>query len=129
MTQQEILHRPFDIETHKKTFIDYLEVIIRADGTIEYAVPSHVYKLMSIFAGDDYDVSTISNQFLNEASGLTPIEWLCQNTGCISVWNSNFEGTANAKQIEVLKQLASEKLYTGTIPTPTYDIDLYEISG
>ena len=125
MTQQEILHRPFDIETHKKTFIDYLEVIIRADGTIEYAVPSHVYKLMSIFAGDDYDVSTISNMFLNDASGLTPIEWLCKKTGCISVWTNGFEGTANEKQIEVLKQLAAENLYIGIIPTPTSDIDLY----
>lgn len=125
MTDQDILHGPFDIETHKKTFIDYLEVIIKADGTIEYAVPSHMYKLMFIFAGDNYDVNTINNMFLDDARGLTPIEWLCKKTGCISVWNSNFEGTANAKQIEVLKRLASEKLYTGTIPTPTSDINLY----
>lgn len=125
MTQQEILHRPFDIETHKKTFIDYLEVIIRADGTIEYAVPSHMYKLMSVFAGDDYDVSKISDLFLNDASGLTPIEWLCKKTGCISVWTNSFEGIANEKQIEVLKLLAAENLYDGTIPTPTTDIDLY----
>ena len=125
MTDQDVLHAPFNIETHKKTFIDYLEIIIREDGTVEYAVPSHVYKLMSIFAGDDYDVSTISNQFLNDASGLTPIEWLCKKTGCISVWTNGFEGTATEKQIEVLKQLASEKLYTDTIPTPISDIDLY----
>ena len=124
MTDQDVLHSPFNIETHKKTFIDYLEVIIRKDGTVEYAVPSHMYKLMSIFAGDDYDVSTISNQFLNDASGLTPIEWLCKKTGCISVWTNGFEGTANKKQIEVLKQLAAEKLYNGTIPTPTCDSDL-----
>lgn len=54
MTQQEILQAPFDIETHKKTFIDYLEVIIRPDGTVEYAVPSHMYKLMSVYEDGKY---------------------------------------------------------------------------
>ena len=54
MTDQEILHGPFNIETHKKTFIDYLEVIIRPDGIVEYAVPSHMYKLMSVFENGKY---------------------------------------------------------------------------
>lgn len=125
MTQQDILHRPFDIETHKKTFIDYLEVIIRPDGTIEYAVPSHMYKLMSVFEGGKYSVDQINEMFIQDMMGLAPIEWLCKKTGCISVWTKDFEGTPNEQQIEVLKQLASENLYTGTIPTPTTDIDLY----
>ena len=29
----------FDYETHRKNFINYLEVIINKDGTVEYAVP------------------------------------------------------------------------------------------
>ena len=41
MTQDEVLHSPFDIETHKKTFINYLEVVITSDGVIHYAIPSH----------------------------------------------------------------------------------------
>ena len=125
MTQQDILHGPFDIETHKKTFIDYLEIIIRADGTVEYAVPSHMYKLMSVFEDGKYSVEQINDMFIQDMMGLTPIEWLCKKTGCISVWTKGFEGTANDKQIEVLKQLASKKLYTGAIPTLTTDIDLY----
>lgn len=44
MTYEEelkVLHSDFDIETHKKTFINYLEVVITYDGKVHYAVPSH----------------------------------------------------------------------------------------
>lgn len=32
----DILHSPFDIETHKSEFVDYLEVCIDRDGVIHY---------------------------------------------------------------------------------------------
>lgn len=35
------VYSKFDLEKHKKTFINYFETIINPDGTIEYAVPSH----------------------------------------------------------------------------------------
>ena len=65
MTQQDVLHAPFDLEIHKKTFIDYLEVIIRPDGTVEYAVPSHLYKLMSVFENGKYSVEQINAMFMD----------------------------------------------------------------
>lgn len=42
---EEVLHNPFNVKTHKETFIDYLEVIINPNGIIEYAVPSHAEKV------------------------------------------------------------------------------------
>ncbi|GAB6761703.1 hypothetical protein [Bacillus cereus] len=42
--QQETLRGPFDIETHKKCFVDYLEVVIDEEGTVMYATPSHQEK-------------------------------------------------------------------------------------
>ena len=39
----------FDYETYKKNFINYLEVIINKDGTVEYAVPSHQQKLLNLY--------------------------------------------------------------------------------
>ena len=30
--QQRVLNSPFDIETHKRTFINYLEIIIDSEG-------------------------------------------------------------------------------------------------
>ena len=47
--QQEVLLSPFDINTHKETFISYLEVVISPEGVVEYAVPSHSEKLVEIF--------------------------------------------------------------------------------
>lgn len=119
MTEQEILHGPFDLETHKKTFIDYLEVIIRPDGTIEYAVPSHLYKLMSVFENGRYSVEQINAMFIHDMMGLSPIEWLCKKTGCISVWTKGYEGVANEQQTETLKKLKAEGLYQGKILEPT----------
>ena len=37
--QQRVLHSPFYVETHKKTFKNYLEVMIDEDGIVHYAVP------------------------------------------------------------------------------------------
>ena len=48
MSEEYTLYCPFDIEKHKKTFINYLEVVILEDGTIEYAVPSHQEKQFSL---------------------------------------------------------------------------------
>lgn len=115
MTEHEILQAPFDIEVHKKTFIDYLEVIIRPNGTIEYAVPSHMYKLMSVYENGKYSVEQINDMFIHDMMGLSPIEWLCKKTGCISVWTNGFEGVANTKQVETLKRLKAEGLYAGKI--------------
>ena len=43
------LNSKFDIEQHKKKYINYLEVIIFPDGHIEYAVPSHQATVTMIF--------------------------------------------------------------------------------
>ena len=35
------LYSEFDIEQHKKKYINYLEVLIEENGHVIYAVPSH----------------------------------------------------------------------------------------
>ena len=69
MTQEEVLHSAFDIETHKKTFVNYLEVVITPDGTIEYAVPSHQEKLIRIAT----EKLSVSRQELYD---MCPIEYM-----------------------------------------------------
>lgn len=46
---QEVLHGTFDAELHKRTFIDYLEVVISPEGIVEYAIPSHSEKLLQVY--------------------------------------------------------------------------------
>lgn len=49
------VHSDFDIQKHKETFIDYLEVIIDVNGRIMYAVPSHQEKLIAMVGGTGVD--------------------------------------------------------------------------
>lgn len=115
MNEQEVLHGAFDLETHKKTFINYLEVVISEEGTVMYAVPSHQEKLISIAC----EKLGVSRQELND---LCPREyyfdflfWLCKITGCVSLWNEYMIGTANEEQKQTVQVLMDEGLYRGTI--------------
>lgn len=117
MNQQQVLHSPFDIEIHKKTFINYLEVIISEDGTIMYAVPSHQEKLISI-ACEKLGVNR------DQLYKLCPEEyyfdlmvWLCKITSCVSLWNEHMAGVANEKQQISIHKLIEEGLYRGIIYT------------
>lgn len=42
------VYSDLDMEQHKKTFINYLEVVIDENGKIMYAVPSHQEKLIKL---------------------------------------------------------------------------------
>jgi len=110
-----VLHSPFDIDTHKNTFMNYLEVLILADGTISYAVPSHTEKMIQI-ACDKYEITR------NELYDRCPKEyyfdvqtWLCLETGAIAVWNGFVVGQANDDQKESLHKLRDAGLYHGDI--------------
>lgn len=112
---QKVLSEPFDIETHKKTFIDYLEVIILQDGTVVYAIPSHQEKLIALAC----EKLQITRDVLN---ALCPVEyygdfmnWLCKLTDCVSVWNRYMVGNPNERQQEVLKCLRDAGIYKGNV--------------
>lgn len=116
------VYSPFDIKKHKETFINYLEVLILEDGTIEYAVPSHQEKALEIACKK-------LNKTKKEIEDMCPREyycdyltWLLGITGSISVWGTSDEyfivyKTINKKQIATLKKLKKHGLYKGDIPT------------
>lgn len=114
MNEQSVLRSPFNIETHKATFINYLEVVISEDGTVMYAVPSHQEKVILLAC----QKLNVTRDELNE---LCPQEyyfdfmtWLCKISGCVALWNDRMIGMANEQQLEAIKQLAEENLYRGT---------------
>lgn len=109
MNDLEILHGKFDLQTHAENFICYLEVIIRRDGTIEYAVPSHQKKLEAI-AREAYGIQF--EMMLPDVSG-DYLQWLVDTTGCISVWNKFCikPPECTPAQLESLKRLG-ETFYT-----------------
>lgn len=115
MDQQKVLHEPFNIDTHKKAFVNYLEVLISEEGKVMYAVPSHQQKLISIACKK----LGITRQ---EVSDLCPPEyyfdynhWLCIITGYVSLWNDFMIGIPNEKQKEAILELMQAGLYYGKI--------------
>lgn len=111
------LHSVFDIEKHKATFTDYLEVVIDIDGKVMYAAPSHQEKLIAL-ACQKLGINR------DELNAMCPreyycdfLKWLCLTTGCMSVWNDWCEyGNLSAKQISMLRKLKMVGLYKGVIP-------------
>lgn len=117
--QQEVLHSPFDISTHKETFVSYLEVIIDENGEIFYAVPSHTRKLCEIYANkfgiDDYEKAR--KEIVNDAwaASLSVCDYLCAKTGCIAVRFEGYQGEPNQKQLNTLKTLRLSGVYVGPV--------------
>lgn len=107
----------FDLEKHKATFINYLEVIVDVGGTVMYAVPSHQEKLIAI-ACRDLGVSR------RELLDMVPQEyyfdflnWLCMKTGCMAVWNARvFPEQGTRKQVAAIRKLKMAGVYKGTVP-------------
>lgn len=109
----KVLNSLFDIEVHKATFVNYLEVVILENGTVEYAVPSHQEKMialacqkLNITRDELYDMCPTEYYF-------DVITWLSQITGAIAVWDFKYEGIANKDQLNRLDMLRAEGLYKG----------------
>lgn len=116
---QIVLRNPFNIEVHKLTFINYLEVVIAPDGVIEYAVPSHVEKLLSIYMEQKNITDREEAVSLLEEPSLRLgyIECLSKETGYISVWDHGYVTGCKPtqKQLNALKTLKLNGLYHGRI--------------
>lgn len=115
LNDQKVLREPFNLDTHKKTFINYLEVVITEDGTIVYAVPSHQEMLISITRQKLNVTREELYRLCPEEYYFDLMEWLCKESGCIAVWNEHMVGKANGNQQRIIKILVEEELYRGPI--------------
>lgn len=115
MSNTDLLHLPFDLETHKANFINYLEVVILEDGTVEYAVPSHQEKAIQIgMEKTGQDRETFYNSCPPEYY-FDVMDWLSKVTGVVFVWNDGIAGTPNLKQCERLNELNKAGVYHGPV--------------
>lgn len=108
------VYSKFDLEKHKETFINYLEVIIEADGSIHYAVPSHQEYLIKL-ACRKLDLTR--DELISRCSSVCDwMQWLCMITGAVSVWSSyTYAYEINEVQMKQLQILRSEGLLYGEI--------------
>lgn len=111
------LESNFNIEQHKKHFVNYLEVILFPDGHIEYAIPSHQEKLIAICREKLHVTRDQLDNMCPEEYYCNFITWLCNMSECVSIWN-DFIIKPNTipltrAQIAALKQLKEHGLYRG----------------
>lgn len=106
------LYSTFDIDQHKGTFINYLEVIITNDGVIHYAVPSHQKYVSNIIKKE---------HLLNEEEFCTIMpmssfhEFLLAYSGAVMVWSNGYTGIPNKKQLLQLQLLHNEGLLSESV--------------
>lgn len=107
------LHSEFDIKEHAKHYVNYLEVIIRPSGKVEYAIPSHQEKLIKI-GMDKHNCSREDYQSMCPREyWLDYMTWLTKDTKCVSVWTDYFAGTPNRFQRKKLEDLKRAGIYLG----------------
>lgn len=111
------LHSDFNIQLHKETFVNYLEVLILEDGTIVYAVPSHQLKGEEIAAKRlGLSISEFRDACPREAM-FDYLPWIASQANCVFVWNSDIVySKINRKQFASLKTLKLNGLYKGLLP-------------
>lgn len=97
------------IEQHD--YISYCEAIIHPSGDIEYATPSHIYKLI--------EITEESRDELNKKMPMRagPLEWLVEYTGCAVLWYNYFIFPVNYtdEQMKSLKMLMSNGIMASHI--------------
>ena len=109
------VYSEFDLEKHKETFVNYLEVMIGVDGDVHYAVPSH----------QEYAIGEACRKLgvsRDELCRMTPpeyyfdwLEWLLMQCGMVAVWNDFYMGEANNRQKNALKKMKLFGVYKGKI--------------
>lgn len=103
--ESRVMREPFNIQTHKATFVNYLEIVILADGSAVYAVPSHQEKLIALAC----EKNGWTRQELEAACPpeyyADYMNWLAQVSGAVPVWNEFYLGQPNERQAETILAL------------------------
>ena len=106
------VYSKFDIEKHKETFKNYLEVCIDKDGVIHYAVPSHMKYMEDEFC-KQYHMKhkELYNYVVQHDIMAWYFEFLLVSTKIVLVWDTKIKyDRLNLNQIISLKRLITAKL-------------------
>ena len=89
----------------------YCEIVISSTGDIEYAIPSHTYKLINITKKSREELKQIIPM------RAAPLEWLIEYTGyCVCWYSSCILAIGYSKrQISVIRRLMRNNIMTSNI--------------
>ncbi|WP_294731052.1 hypothetical protein [uncultured Faecalibaculum sp.] len=109
MTDKYSVYSDFDVQKHKKHFVDYLEVIIHPDGSVHYAVPSHQEYLIRYLCRKRRITREQLAQRCPRSYYGDFMTWLCMQSGCLCVWSSLIRGVSlTHAQVKTLDKLKAE---------------------
>ena len=116
------VYSEFDLEKHKATYTNYLEVLIDESGEVMYAVPSHQEKAIQI-ACEKLEISREElKQMCPRKYWCDFMKWLCLITGVVAVWNDTCVcgNHATKAQAATLRRLKLAGVYKGPLPPTKY---------
>lgn len=90
---------------------NYCEIIISPDGDIEYAIPSHLYKLITL---SKESKDKLDKMMPNRAA---PLNWLCEHTKYAVCWYNYFilpKDYTNI-QVSIIKTLSDTGIMSNDI--------------
>lgn len=86
MNDFSITDKPFNIELHSKSFKGWCELVIWPDGKIEYAVPSHIEKLINGYCEKTGLNHEVIREMLRVSQDSPYYRRLLEATGMLFVW-------------------------------------------
>ena len=116
------VYSEFDLEKHKATYTNYLEVLIDESGKVMYAVPSHQEKAIQI-ACEKLEINREElKQMCPRKYWCDFMKWLCLITGVVAVWNDTCVcgNHATKAQAATLRRLKLAGVYKGPLPPTKY---------
>ena len=122
------VYSDFDIQKHKETFTNYLEVVITEDGVIHYAVPSHQeYMIMLAMHQNGWTRAKLREVVCKDPDSYDDfMVWLSRKTHSVSVWNDYIVFyEMNSTQWSKLNELKTEGLFHGQVPSRPITLNEY----
>lgn len=108
----------FDIEKHKQTYIDYLEVLILENGKVIYAIPSHTAKAEELCCEKlGIEWKQLADMCPREYWG-DYLTWLLTICRAVALWSNSYavgKNGLNVKQKATLRKLKLNGLYKGNV--------------
>lgn len=118
------LYSEFDIQKHKETFVNYLEVLIEKNGHVMYAVPSHQELAIKLACKEKGWTRKELEDACPKEYYFDFLTWLLSLTGAVSVWNDFYVGSPNDAQKQKLHELKYAGIYKGKVCHENVEADI-----
>jgi len=120
---EDTFSKPFSIERHKKTFVNYLEAVIDVNGIVHYAIPSHERALCNMICMKKGLTLDQLIELAKASGGLYDwINWLMDESECICVYTQGYAYPRHTIPSPEQKKTLSELIEAGLVKNKRFII-------